>query len=132
VSCPELIKRFHDFWRDFNTVNRWKFPELSPYSLQKWLDLDLGRLDYAEFQRVEWMWRRKPRSLLGEGLSGYLLLVLVASLLLLVPHLGIFFAAAWCLATLVAIANDTVRLARWRREYESGMVRVIRSSQNSK
>jgi len=36
----------------------------------------------------------------------------VASLLLLIPHLGILLAAAWCLAMVVAIANDTVRRAR--------------------
>jgi hypothetical protein len=100
--------------------------------MQKWLDLDLGRVDYAEFKRVEWMWRRKPRSFLGERVSGYVLLVFVASILLLIPHLGIPLAAVWCLAMVVAIANDTVRLARWRRDYESGMVRVIRSRRKAK
>jgi hypothetical protein len=132
VSCPELLNRFQDFWRDFNTVNEWRFPELSPYSLQKWLELDLRRVDRSEFKRVEWMWRRKPKPLLGEGVGGYILLIFVASLLLLIPHLGILLAAAWCLAMVVAIANDTVRLARWRREYESGMVRVIRSGRKAK
>lgn len=132
MSCPELLNRFNDFWRDFNAVNQWKFPELSPISLQKRLDLDMGRIDYAEFQRVEWMWNRKPRPLLGEGVSGYLLLVFVALVLLFIPHLGVLFAAAWCLVMFGAIANDTVRLARWRREYESGMVRVIRSSRKAK
>lgn len=92
----------------------------------------MGRIDYAEFQRVEWMWNRKPRPLLGEGVSGYLLLVFVALVLLFIPHLGVLFAAAWCLVMFAAIANDTVRLARWRREYESGMVRVIRSSRKAK
>jgi hypothetical protein len=132
VSCPELLNRFNDFWRDFNAVNQWKFPDLSPISLQKRLDLDLGRIDYAEFQRAEWMWNRKPRALLGEGVSGYLLLVFVALLLLFIPHLGLLLAAAWCFVMFAAIANDTVRLARWRREYESGMVRVIRSSRKAK
>ena len=132
MSRPELLNRFHDFWREFNSVNQWRFPELSPYSLQKWLELDLRRIDPSEFKRVEWMWRRKPKPFLGEGVSGYILLILVASLLLLIPHLGILFAAAWCLTMVVAIANDTVRFARWRREYESGMVRVIRSSRKAK
>ena len=132
MSRPELLNRFHDFWRDFNSVNQWRFPELSPYSLQKWLELDLRRVDRSEFKRVEWMWRRKPKPLLGEGVGGYILLIFVASLLLLIPHLGILLAAAWCLAMVVAIANDTVRLARWRREYESGMVRVIRSGRKAK
>jgi hypothetical protein len=132
VSCPELLNRFQDFWRDFNTVNEWRFPELSPYSLQKWLELDPGRIDCAEFKRAEWMWNRKPKLFLGQGVSGYILLIFVTSLLLLIPHLGIVLAAAWCLAMVIAIANDTVRLARWRREYESGMVRVIRSGRKAK
>jgi hypothetical protein len=132
VSRPELLNRFHDFWRDFNSANEWRFPELSPYSLQKWLELDLRRVDRSEFKRVEWMWSRKPKPFLGEGVGGYILLIFVASLLLLIPHLGILLAAAWCLAMVVAIANDTVRLARWRREYESGMVRVIRSGRKAK
>jgi hypothetical protein len=100
--------------------------------LQKWLELDPGRIDCAEFKRAEWMWNRKPRLFLGQGVSGYILLIFVTSLLLLIPHLGIVLAAAWCLAMVIAIANDTVRLARWRREYESGMVRVIRSGRKAK
>ena len=61
MSCPELLNRLHDFWRDFNTIDRWKFPELSPASLQKWLDFNLGQVDYAQFARAEWMWRAKAQ-----------------------------------------------------------------------
>jgi hypothetical protein len=122
----------HDFWKDFNPVDEWKFTESSPSYLRRWLDLDLGRVDEPEFARAEWMWRRKSRSLLGEGLSGYILLVFAAFLLLLIPQLGIPLAVAWCFAMFITIANDTVRVARWRREYESGMVRVIRSRRKAK
>jgi hypothetical protein len=132
VSCLELLNRLHDFWRDFNTVNRWKFPELSPSYLQKWLNLERGTVDYAEYVRAEWMWRRKPRSPLGEGRSGYILLVFLGLALLFIPHLGIPLAAAWYFAMFAAIAKNTVRVARWRREYESGIVRVIRSSRKAK
>jgi hypothetical protein len=132
VSCPELLNRLHDFWRDFKTLNRWNFPELPPPYLQKWLHLDLGRVDSAEFVRATWMWSRKPRSPFGEGMSRYLLLVFVGLLLLFVPHFGIPLAATWCFAMFVAIANDTVRVARWRREYESSVARIIRSSKQAK
>ncbi|MGA8476745.1 MAG: hypothetical protein WB696_02180 [Chthoniobacterales bacterium] len=128
MSCPELLNRLHDFWRDFNTINRWKFPELSPASLQQWLDFNLGQVDYAEFARAEWMWGRKPRSPLGKSMSVYILLVFVGLLLLLFPSFGILLAAAWYLAMFIAIAHDAVRSARWRREYEVSIVRVIRSS----
>ena len=127
MSCQKLLNRLHDFWRAFNTINRWKFPELSPASLQKWLDFNLGQVDYAEFARAEWMWGRKPRSLLGKDMSGYILLVFVGLLLFLFPCFGILLTAAWFLAMFVVIAHDTVRVTRWRREYEVSFVRVIRS-----
>lgn len=132
MSCPELLNRFNDFWRDFNTVNRWKFPELSPSSLQKWSDFDLACVNYAELARAEWMWSRKPRSLLGKGMSGYILLVFLGLLLFLFPCFGILLAVAWFLAMFVLIAHDTVRVIRWRREYEVSIVRVIRSSRKNR
>jgi hypothetical protein len=132
VSCPELLNRLHDFWRDFNTVNTWKFPELSPSSLQKWLDFELACVNYAEFARAEWMWSRKPRLLLGKGMSGYSLLVFLGLLLFLFPCFGILLAAVWFLAMFVVIAHDAVRVTRWRREYEVSIVRVIRSSRKNR
>jgi hypothetical protein len=69
VSCLDLLNRFHDFWRDFNTVNRWKFPELSPYSLRKWLDLDLSRVDYVEFKRARMAVGPKAEIVSRKGLA---------------------------------------------------------------
>jgi hypothetical protein len=112
VSCPELLNRLHDFWRDFNTIDQWKFPELSPASLQKWLDFNLGQVDYGEFARAEWMWGRKPTSPLGKSMSVYILLVLIGLLLLLFPTFGILLAAAWYLAMFITIVYDAVRSAR--------------------
>jgi len=132
VSCPALLNRLHDFWRDFNTVNSWKFPELSPSALQRWLHFDLACVNYAEFARAEWMWNRKPRSLLGKGMSGYILLVFVGLLLFLFPCFGILLAAAWFLPMFVVIAHDAVRVTRWRREYEVSIVRVIGSSRRNR
>ena len=132
MSCAELVSRFQDFWKDFNAENKWRFPELSPSGLQKWLDLDPSRIDDAELARAEWMWSRKPRSPLGTDMFAYILLLLVALLLFLVPHFGIFLAAAWCLVMLGAIAHDAVRTARWRRVYEASMVRVIRRHRRMK
>jgi hypothetical protein len=132
VSWPELLNRLYDFWGDFNTVGRRNFSELYPSDLQKWLDLDRGRVDYAEFARARWMWNRKPRWSLGEGMFGYILPVFVGLLLLFRPYLGTPLAAAWSLAMFVAIVNNTIRVARWRREYESGFARVIRSSRKAK
>ena len=132
MSCPELLNRFHDFWRDFNAVNRWRFRELPPCHLLQSLNLESSSVDRAEFVRAQWMWTRKPKSLLGDGMSGYLLLVFIGLALLLVPYAGIMLAPVWCLAMLFTVAKDAVRLARWRREYESSIGRVIRSRKRAK
>jgi hypothetical protein len=132
VSCPELLNRFHDFWRDFNAVNRWRFRELPPSDLLQSLNLEWSSVDRAEVVRAKWMWTRKPKSLLGDGMSGYLLLVFIGLALLLIPNAGIMLAPVWCLAMLFAVAQDAVRLARWRREYESSIGRVIRSRKRAK
>ncbi len=132
MSCPELLNRLHDFRRDFNTINRWKFPKLSPAPLQKWLNFNLGQVDYAEFRTRRMDVGPKAQSPLGKSMSVYVLLVFVGLLLLLFPSFGIPFAAAWYLAMFIAIAHDAVRSARWRRESEVSIVRVIRSSRKVK
>jgi hypothetical protein len=72
VNSFELANRFSDFWRDFNRVHHWRFRELPPCDLLRSLQCDLSDVDYAEFVRAQWMWTRKPKSFLGDGLSGYL------------------------------------------------------------
>jgi hypothetical protein len=37
-----LSHRFRDFWRDFNTENRWRFPELPPSDILQALDRDIS------------------------------------------------------------------------------------------
>jgi len=73
------------------------------------------------------MWGRRPASLLGNSLVGYLLAIFIGFLLMLVPYAGILFAIFWFSATLLLIANEVVSLVRWRHQYESSMARVIRS-----
>jgi hypothetical protein len=132
MSCPRLISRFHNFWRDFNAVNCWRFPELPPAYLLQSLNIDSGGVDHSEFIRAKWMWARKPKSLLGDGMSAYLLLIFLGLVLLLIPFAGIVLAPVWWLSMLLVIAKDTVRLARWRREYESSMCRVTRRCRKTK
>jgi hypothetical protein len=126
MSCPELLNRFHDFWSDFNAVNCWRFPELPPADLLDSLKLGLSGVDHAELVRAEWMWTRKPKSLLGDGLAAYLLLVIIGLLLLLIPIAGLMLSPLWCFAMAFVIAKDSVRLTRWRREYESSIGRMTR------
>ena len=132
MGCPEVIGRLHDFWRDFNAVNCWRFPELPPAHLLHSLNLGSGGVDHSEFIRAKWMWSRQPKSLLGDGMSAYLLLVFIGLVLLLIPIAGIVLAPVWLFAMLFVVAKDTVRLVRWRRDYESSICRVIRRCRKAK
>ena len=123
----ELTNSFRDFWRDFNTENRWRFPELPPSEILRLLDCPLYHIDHEELVRAKWMWGRRPESVLGDSLVGYLVAILTGFLLLLVPYVGILFAIAWFSGTLLLIANDVVSLVRWRNQYESSVARVVRS-----
>ena len=127
-----LVNRWRVLWKDFNSNEHWKFPELSPVQLQKSLDVPWPFIDRGEYVRAEWMWSRKPKLILGEGGLGYAILVFVALLLLLIPKVGVFLTAAWCITTLGAIARDVVRSIRWRREYEVSITRILRSHRHLK
>jgi hypothetical protein len=117
---------------DFNAVNRWRFAELAPSDLLRSLHSDSGDVDHAEFVRAKWMWTRKPKSVLEDGLFGYAVLVFIGVVLLLIPHVGIILALVCCFATLLLLAQDAVRLGRWRHEYESSIGRAIRSRRKGK
>ncbi|HYZ72786.1 MAG TPA: hypothetical protein VE641_06875 [Chthoniobacterales bacterium] len=121
-----LVNRWRVFWKDFNSDEDWRFPELSPVQLQESLDVPWSFIDRGEYVRAEWMWSRKPKLILGEGGLGYAILVFVALLLLLIPQVGVFLTTAWCFTMLGAIARDVVRSIRWRREYEVSITRTMR------
>jgi hypothetical protein len=112
---------------NFNAVDRRRFPELAPSDLLRSFNCDFSDLDDAEFLRARWMWARKPKSFLEDGLLGYLILALIGLVLLVIPAAGIVLALAWCFAVLLILAKEEVRCGRWRREYESSIGRVIRS-----
>ena len=122
-----LVNRLRIFWRDFNSDEHWKFPELSPVQLQKSLDVPWPFVDRGEYVRAEWMWSRKPKLILGDGGLGYAILVFVALLLLLIPKVGVFLTPAWVITMLGAISRDVVRSIRWRRDYEVSITRIMRS-----
>ncbi|MGA8481835.1 MAG: hypothetical protein WB696_28040 [Chthoniobacterales bacterium] len=121
---------------DFNAVNRWRFPELAPSDLLRSLHCDLSDVDHAEFVRAKWMWTRKPKSVLEDGLFGYAVVVFIGVVLLLIPHVGVLLALICCLAVLLVadkvLDKHAARLGRWRQEYESSIGRVIRSRRRGK
>ena len=131
MNRPELSHRFRDFWRDFNTENRWRFPELPPSDILRSLDSEISDVDHDEFVRAQWMWERRPGSIFGKTLLGYLIAILIGFVLLLIPDVGILVACSWLPGMFLVIAQDVVHLVRWRRQYESSIARVIRSAGSS-
>ena len=114
-----------NFWKDFESEDRWRFPDVAPWQVQK--SFGHPAVDHWERVRAEWMWQRRPRAFLGEGAFGYVLIVAVSLLLLLIPPIGIFLDGVWLLSCLLLIALDVVRNVRWRRDYEASLCRLIRS-----
>jgi hypothetical protein len=127
-----LVDSWIAFWKDFNSQNEWRFPELPPVQLQKAFGVPWIFVDRGEFHRAEWMWARKPKLVLGEGVFGYAAIVLVALLLLLVPRIGVVLTIVWCFGMVGVIARDVVRTIRWRREYEISITRIRRSYRHLK
>jgi len=73
---------------DFNAINRWRLAELAPSDLLRSIHCNLSEVDEAELVRTKWMWTRKPKSFLQDGLSGYLALAFLGVVLLFLPHVG--------------------------------------------
>ena len=119
-----------NFWTDFNRQNDWRFPDVAPARLQELLGCPL--VDPTECTRAEWMWRRRPKLMLGEGVFGYCFVVGVGVALLLIPETGILLDLIWLIISSLLVASDTVRTNRWRRDYEAALDRLIRSMEGKR
>jgi hypothetical protein len=118
------------FWSDFQREHDWRFPEIPPWQIHRYLGYPI--VDYSESLRAEWLWRRRPREILGKGAIGYVLIVVISILLLLTPPAGIFVEPAWLFICFISIALDVVRNVRWRRDYEASLCRLIRATRRPK
>jgi hypothetical protein len=114
-----------NFWKDFQSDHDWRFPEVPPSRIHRCLGYPL--VEPSENLRAEWLWRRRPREILGKGVISYALLIAISVLFLLVPPIGIFIDAAWLFTCFMLIASDIVRNVRWRRDYEVSLCRLIRT-----
>lgn len=114
-----------NLWKDFHGEHEWRFPEIPPSRLQE-LAGNL-RSNPAEHIRAEWMWRRRPTTFLSRGSFAYCLLLTVSALLPLIHRIGIMLDFTWVCACYLLIALDTIRIIRWRREYEASLYRLTRS-----
>jgi hypothetical protein len=47
----------------------------------------------------------------------------------MVSRIGLLLDVAWLALSTLLIASDTVRLIRWRRDYEASLARLMRGQQ---
>jgi len=132
VEMFKCVQCFIEFWKDFHADQNWKFPELPPSQFKKRLELNCPGVDPSEFERAKWFWRRRPTLILGEGLPGYLWVVFIGVLLLFIPKIGVPLDFGCLFFFYAAIALDTVRLVRWRRQYETSINRLLQSASGRK
>ena len=113
------------FWTDFQSEQDWRFPEVPPWQIYRYLGYPI--LDDSESLRADWLWRRRPGEIMGRGAFGYVLLIVISILLLLIPLFRLCLEAAWLFTCFMLIASDVVRNVRWRRDYEATLCRLIRT-----
>ena len=117
------------FWTDFQSEHVWRFPEVPPWQIHRYLGYQ--PVNTSESLRAEWLWRRRPREVLGRGVFGYVLVVVISILLLLSWPVSILLETAWLFTCFMLIASDVVRNVRWRRDYEASLCRLIRTMRRS-
>jgi hypothetical protein len=119
-----------NFWKDFNSENDWRFPDMAPSQIEELLDDP--SMDDSERVRADWMWRRRPKSAFVEEFLDYCLVLAVGTLLPLIHEIGLFLDVVWLFTSSLLIASDKVRAIRWRRDYEASLCRLIRSIRKRK
>jgi hypothetical protein len=121
--------RIIGWWRDFQYPSRWRHPDLAPLDVLALRRTKLGSAPNSELKRAAWLWSRRPRLILGSGALSYVIMVVCTTIALLIPVFGFFFAGAWLGIWVLAIAADTIRHVRWRRDYETALDRLLRLSE---
>jgi hypothetical protein len=115
------------FWQDFNSEDDWQLPDVAPSRLHELLAYPI--VDHSERVRAEWIWRPRPKLVLGLGYFGYCSLLTGGVTLPLVHEGGRFLDVVWLFISFLLIASATVRAIRWRRDYATGLRRLIRGGE---
>jgi hypothetical protein len=120
--------RIVGWWRDFQYPSRWRYPDLTPADVLTFRQIGLESAADSELKRAAWLWSRRPKLILGSGALSYVIMVVCTTIALLIPVFGFLFAGAWLGLWVLAIAADTIRYVRWRRDYETALDRLLRLS----
>jgi hypothetical protein len=131
-SLPEKVtfaKRLRDLWQDLQDNSHWKYEQLSPVQLLEKSKLHRNSTDIDELARADWFWSRRPRLLPAASCIVWLIVVLgLPFWLFSIPAIGV----PLLIIAAVIVDTEIVRSVRWRRQYESSIGRLIRTSKNDR
>jgi hypothetical protein len=118
-----FCERFTALYRSLQDVQGWKYHEASPLQLLETLNVDRYTVDRDELERAYFFWNRKPRLLQSITRGAWVISALGLPICLFhFPVIG-----GLLLVISLALTNtNIVRSARWRRQYELGIHRLLR------
>jgi hypothetical protein len=116
-------ERFTALYRNLQDVHGWKYREASPLQLLETLNVDRYTMDRDELERAYFFWTRKPRLLQSITRGAWVISALGLPICLVTfPVIG-----GLLLLISLALANaNIVHSARWRRQYELSIHRLLR------
>jgi hypothetical protein len=120
-----LRQSFGKFWRDLQEHSAWKYEEFPPTQILEKSELHGYPAHQDELARADWFWSRRPHRLSAVSWILWFVVALGLPLWLFVfPWIGVpIIVIAVVIATV-----ETVQSARWRRQYELSIDRLIRIS----
>jgi hypothetical protein len=124
-----FAKRLRDLWQDLQDNPHWKYEQLSPVQLLEKSKLPRNSTDIDELARANWFWSRRPRFLRAASCIVWLIVALGLPIWFFIfPAVGV----PLLMITAVIVNTEIVRSVRWRRQYESSIGRLIRTSKNDR
>jgi hypothetical protein len=118
-----FCERLPALYRSLQDVQGWKYHEASPLQRLETLNVDRYTVDRDELERAYFFWNRKPRLLQSITRGAWVISALGLPICLFhFPVIG-----GLLLVISLALTNTKiVRSARWRRQYELSIHRLLR------
>jgi hypothetical protein len=123
ITCTEYLVRF---WNDLYDDQLWRYDELRPVELLEQAEIQSQTVPEYELARANWFWRRRPRVLSVVACVCWFMAAIGAPFCVMRPLIG----CPVLIASIALVLITIVRFVRWRREYESSVDRIVRTSGN--
>ena len=131
-SLPEKFnfhKPLRNLWQDLQDDSYWKYEQLSPVQLLEKSGLPANSTDIDELARANWFWSRRPRLLPTTNWIVWPTVILgLPFWLFCIPTFGV----PLLIIAAVIVETEIVQSVRWRRQYESGIGRLLRTSKSDR